>query len=211
MDSFKVSKIEVIRFGWNTVLHNFLFFLLVLGIVYGVSYLPRIVDLLGVPTSLSIFFGVISWILGIILSLGVIFISLKFAKGEKPIIQDILSKKHLFFKYLISTILVSIITMVGFLLFVIPGIILAVRLAFFAYFIVDKEAGPIDAIKKSWNLTRGSFWNISLFGLLLAGFNILGALALLVGLIFTIPTTWVAWAVFYEKLKATKAPENLKE
>lgn len=205
MAELKFSKIEAIRFGWNTTLHNFRFLLLVFAIVVGVSLLPRIINLLEVPIFLSILVGIVFFVVNSILSLGVIAIVLKFVKNEKPTIQDLVSKKHLFSKYIFSNILVSILTIIGFLFFIIPGIVLAVRMQFYVYFIVEEEVGPIDAIKKSWNLTKGSFWNIFFFGLLAGGVQILGALALLVGLIFTTPTMWVAWAVVYEKLKAAKA------
>ena len=205
MAELKFSKIEAIRFGWNTTLHNFRFLLLVFAIVVGVSFLPRIINLLEVPIFLSILVGIVFFVVNSILSLGVIAIVLKFVKNEKPTIQDLVSKKHLFSKYIFSNILVSILTIIGFLFFIIPGIVLAVRMQFYVYFIVEEEVGPIDAIKKSWNLTKGSFWNIFFFGLLAGGVQILGALALLVGLIFTTPTMWVAWAVVYEKLKAAKA------
>ena len=205
MAELKFSKIEAIRFGWNTTLHNFRFLLLVFAIVVGVSLLPRIINLLEVPIFLSILVGIVFFVVNSILSLGVIAIVLKFVKNEKPTIQDLVSKKHLFSKYIFSNILVSILTIIGFLFFIIPGIVLAVRMQFYVYFIVEEEVGPIDAIKKSWDLTKGSFWNIFFFGLLAGGVQILGALALLVGLIFTTPTMWVAWAVVYEKLKATKS------
>jgi len=205
MAESKFSKIEAIRFGWNTTLHNFRFFLLVLGIVVGVSFLSRIIDWFEIPILLFILIGIAFWIVNSILSLGVIAIVLKFAKGEKPVIQDLFSKKHLFFKYIFSNILVSILVIMGLLLFIIPGIILAIRMQFYIYFIVEKEVGPIDAIKKSWNLTRGSFWNLFLFGLLSGGIQILGIVALLIGLVFTTPTVWIAQAVVYEKLKVTKS------
>ena len=81
---------------------------------------------------------------------------------------------------------------------------------FYIYFIVEKEVGPIEAIKKSWNLTKGSFWNLFLFGLLSGGIQILGIVALLIGLVFTTPTVWIARAVVYEKLKANKSQKNLE-
>ena len=210
MPSPKFSKLQAIRFGWNTTLHNFKFFLLVLGVVAGVSLLPRIINFIEVPIFLSILIGAIFWIVNSILLLGVIAIVLKFAKNEKPVIQDLFSKKHLFFKYIFSNTLVAILTLIGFLFFIIPGIILAVRLQFYGYFIVENEVGPIDAIKKSWNLTKGSFWNLFLFGLLSGGIQILGIVALLIGLVFTTPTVWIARAVVYEKLKANKSQKNLE-
>ena len=43
-------------------------------------------------------------------------------------------------------------------------------------------------------------WDLFVFGLLLIGLNIVGALALLIGLLITIPTTMIAVASVYRKL-----------
>jgi len=83
MAESKFSKIEAIRFGWNTTLHNFRFFLLVLGIVVGVSFLSRIIDWFEIPILLFILIGIAFWIVNSILSLGVIAIVLKFAKRRE--------------------------------------------------------------------------------------------------------------------------------
>jgi len=55
-------------------------------------------------------------------------------------------------------------------------------------------------------VTDGAKWQILLFGLALAGVNVLGALALLVGLLFTIPMTMLATAFVYRKLAASLEP-----
>jgi uncharacterized membrane protein len=86
------------------------------------------------------------------------------------------------------------------ILLVIPGIIWSIRFHFFSYLIVDKGVSPIEALKKSSKITKGTKWDLFLFGILLVFINILGALALLVSLFVTMPATMVANAFVYRKL-----------
>ena len=58
----------------------------------------------------------------------------------------------------------------GFLFFIIPGIIIACRLAFVSYSVMDKDLDAIQAIEKSWKLTKGIGWNI--FGMAILSFFI---------------------------------------
>jgi len=81
----------------------------------------------------------------------------------------------------------------------------AVRLQFYPYFIVEEGVGLIAAAQKSWDLTKGETWHLFLFSLSLIGVQLLGALALLVGLVFAIPTTWVARAKVYRELREKRS------
>ena len=58
------------------------------------------------------------------------------------------------------SILVGLCVMVGFILFIIPGIYLAIRLAFAKFIIVNENIGVVDALKKSWYVSKGQYWNI---------------------------------------------------
>ena len=112
-----------------------------------------------------------------------------------------------FFDYLIGSILYGLIVVVGLILLIIPGIIWAIKFQFFDYLIVDKGLGPIDALEKSSDITRGVKWDLFAFGILLAIINILGFLCLVVGLFVTIPVTLVAMAFVYREL----LPETSQE
>jgi hypothetical protein len=70
-----------------------------------------------------------------------------------------------FFPLLIVAIFVGIGTMLGFLLLVVPGIILAVRWAVTAPVVVLEQAGPTNSMGRSAELSEGHRWAI--FGLLL--------------------------------------------
>jgi uncharacterized membrane protein len=131
--------------------------------------------------------------------MGVSFITLQFVDNKKPKLKDVYYTKNLF-NYILASIIRTLIIAVGFILFIIPGIIFSIKLQYSQYLIVDKGKDAVDSLKGSWKMTKGVKWNLFLFGLLLGLINILGFLALLVGLFVTVPLTMVANAFVYRKL-----------
>jgi len=57
--------------------------------------------------------------------------------------------------------------MAGLMLFVVPGIYILVHGILFPFFIVDKNVGPIEALKRSFKVVRGSGWQV--FALIVVG------------------------------------------
>jgi uncharacterized membrane protein len=92
----------------------------------------------------------------------------------------------------------------GLILFVIPGIIIAIRLSFTPYIIMDEKISARDALRKSWELTKGQGWKIVGIILLSMLLSLAGLLAFIIGIIFV--AVWVAStsAVFYASV--TKKP-----
>lgn len=199
---FSIS--EAISFGWNTTVKNLAFFVFILLILAGIAFLPSLAMEAVDSFLLLLVLLAFRWVLSIIAAIGLIYIVLELVDERKPKVKDLFSQSHLFFKYVLSSAVVGLVTFVGFLLLIVPGIIVAVRLQFYPYFIVEEGAGPIEAAQKSWDLTAGSTWHLLLFSLSLVGVQLLGALALLVGLVFAIPTVWVARAKVYRELRATE-------
>jgi len=179
------SSGEAIRFGWKAFQENM-----------GVFIIVAIIAVVGGMVPIA------GTILSILLHLGAVTVGLKFVSGAQKItIEDWFLNYRLFFHFLLSSVLVGIVSAIGFVLFIIPGIIAGIGLEFYGYAIVDRKAGPIEALKQSWELTKGVRWELFVFGLLLIGLNIVGALALGIGLIATIPTSFIAVAFVYNKLR----------
>ena len=59
---------------------------------------------------------------------------------------------------LVAVILYTIVVMVGFIMLVVPGIILSLSLAFYIYFIVLDSLGGYASLKASHNLIKGNWW-----------------------------------------------------
>lgn len=196
------SKKEALLFGWQTAKSNIVFFIVLLIIVGVLSGGSSAVSESFKEDSPAIVFVInfVTTILGIILGMGVIKIALTFVDGGKGRFGDLFSQYRLFFKYLMGSILYGLIVLAGLILLVIPGIIWGIKFQFYSYLIVDKGMGPIEAIKKSGQMTSGVKLNLFLFSLLLGLVNAAGALLLGIGLLWSIPTSWVATAWVYRKL-----------
>ncbi|WP_276359802.1 DUF975 family protein [Daejeonella sp. H1SJ63] len=85
-------------------------------------------------------------------------------------------------------------------LIAIPLIFLTIRLCFVVCFIVDQESGSSESITQSWAITKGHFWLITLLFLVMLGLNVLGAMAFLLGLLFTVPFSSLILIIAYRHL-----------
>ncbi|WP_350344346.1 hypothetical protein PRVXT_000742 [Proteinivorax tanatarense] len=163
---------------------------------------------------------VFSIVLTTVFEVGLINVSLKAVRSkEKPEFKDLFSKIELIGAVIVANIFILGITLglltgmlglaeltmtispiitlalgvliLGLVVYIVIGFVFA------TYVIVDKEKGPIDAIKKSWKII--SKVRIRLFALfaLLVLINLLGLLAFIVGIFITVPATFVILALTY--------------
>jgi len=194
------SKKEAVKFGFETAKSNLLFFIKLLIIVFFVSV---VVSALRGGTQKSamayLLLTIIQYLVNVIIGIGLIRISLELVDKLKPKIRDLFYYKPIV-EYILASIISGIVVIVGLILLIIPGIILAVRLQYATYLVVDKNLGALEAIKKSWKITRGNTWNLFFLGIILGLINILGVLCLLVGLFITIPLGMLATTFIYRKL-----------
>ena len=64
----------------------------------------------------------------------------------------------------LANLLVFALVILGMFALIVPGIIIACRLAFVSYIVMDKKLDPIEAVELSWKLTRGHGWQIFFMG-----------------------------------------------
>jgi hypothetical protein len=102
-------------------------------------------------------------------------------------------------KALVAWVLYSVMVWVGWLLFVLPGFIALLRFAFFPYFIIDKNVGPIAALKMSYDVTKQHVWDLFAFWVVIKIIVYMGFLSW-IGIILTWPLSTLAYAFFYRKL-----------
>ncbi len=149
---------EAILFGWKTMKSNLLFFIGVLLVVILFSVIPDVMrNLMKEKLKLaSILVTIIFGILQIIVGMGLVKIVLKFCSNEKPGFSTLFSCIPLFLKYLFGTLLYALIVLGGFILLLIPGVIWGIRFQYAPYLIIDKGMGPVEALKKSSQITKGA-------------------------------------------------------
>jgi uncharacterized membrane protein len=209
MEAKKFSCSEAFKFGWETVKNNFGFFI-GLTIIYGlIIFVPSGIaeSLKKTSTALYILTAIIASVINTIVHMGLVKILLNFHDGKNAKISDLFSCASLFLKYATGSILYALIAVGGMLLLIVPGIIWMVQFSFCGYIIVDKMLGPIAALKRSSAITKGVKWQLFIFSLLFFGINILGMLALFVGLLVTLPLTMLAAVFVYRKLLIAAGPQ----
>ena len=86
--------------------------------------------------------------------------------------------RHNYLGIVLANLLTGALVMLGFIMLIIPGIIVACRLAFVGYLVMDKNLDPINAVEESWRMTKGYGWTI--FGMaFLSIFIFIGGFCLL--------------------------------
>ena len=58
------------------------------------------------------------------------------------------------------SLLLGVVTGLGFVLFMVPGVIALVRFSFAEFDLLLKGKNPVDALRLSWDATRPHFWVI---------------------------------------------------
>jgi uncharacterized membrane protein len=209
------SKKEAIKFGWETMKANIGFFIGLLAFVMVLYAIPSIISEATKQNLrfISILAQIIQGILQILISMGLLKVALAFCRNEKPTFGVLFSCCNItyFWKFFVSSLVYGLITLGGTLLLIVPGVIWGIQFQYFRYFIVDKELGPIEALKKSSQITKGTKGNLFLLSLLFGLINIAGLIALLVGLFASIPVTMIADAFVYrilvKRIEGTNGPQ----
>ena len=111
-----------------------------------------------------------------------------------------------FWKYLGASILYALALVVGLILLVVPGIIFALMFMFTTFIVIDRELGPVEAMKESNRITHGHKWSLLGFTLVLVLINLLGVIALVIGLLVSIPVSSLAVTHAYRVLSGRTPP-----
>jgi Predicted integral membrane protein len=194
---------ECLTFGWGTFRTRAWFFmsatalLFIASMVYGELSSFSKAD----HTFIGFVAGIIALVLSLLIYMSQVSFSLHAHDAPGTVRLNALWTLRPFWTFMGTALLVWIITMIGFVLLIVPGVIAMVFLSFATYIAVDTGAKPIDALKRSIALTKGNRWKLFLLLLACIGIDILGALALLVGLLVSVPITLLAMAHAYRVLR----------
>jgi ABC-type multidrug transport system fused ATPase/permease subunit len=127
-------------------------------------FIKKVSEITGKPETQKIFktlFYKITILFGILLFLVsvlniVIILMSKFSVSEKrENIKDYAGKPLTLTP---SYLLLTIIKIIPFMFFIIPGFYFYIKLYFTGFIITEKSANPFSAMKKSWEMTEGIFW-----------------------------------------------------
>lgn len=193
---------DALGFGWAMVKEKFWFLVLLLLVSGFFSMLPDIINMFTHNKGVSFVVQAASFVVGFVIDAGLIAIMLKLHDGREAKAVDVFSQYPIVFQYFVATVLYSLMVILGFLLLIVPGVYLALRYQFYAYFVVDKRTDILDSFSRSAAITEGHKWHLLHFWAALLGVNLLGLLALGIGLFATVPLSMLATAFVYRKLSS---------
>ena len=189
-------------FGWRRMKQFFLDLFLIILIV-GAVYLPlgMIHSLNGSETPGGVLLRIFSFAYWLLLvgpvTFGAAWVFLKAVRGEVFEVKDMFSTFENIMNVVLAHLLQAALIAIGLVVFLVPGVILACRLAFVRYLVVDAKMEPVAAVKESWRLTRGHAWAIFAMGVLAVPISMAGLMLLGVGIIPAVMWIRASFASMY--------------
>lgn len=173
--------------GWDKFVED-------LGLHILVALFPTVILVIGFP---------FSFVVGGPMAAGLALVGLrKFQQGRVEV-KDFFEGFRHFLPALLSFILIFVFTLVGLIFLIIPGLVILAMYQFTFHFMVDRYQDFWEAMESSRKLVSRDYFGFTLFVILLGLINLLGACFLLVGLLVTIPVTWLAMTAAYLDFFAT--------
>jgi uncharacterized membrane protein len=168
--------------------------------------------IVGVSALMWIITGVcnLAWV-GIILNGalvgGLYWYLLKHIRGQRPHMEDAFAGFSLaFVQLMLASIVSGILTGVGFLFCILPGIYLGVAWMFTFPLVIDKRLGFWEAMELSRRVITHRWWSMFWLLILTCLINVLGVLCCLVGVFITAPWGMLAIMYAYEDIFGAPAP-----
>jgi len=173
-------------YGWKQLWKYFLYLFLV-SVIIAVLQVP-----MGIADSFKdnvtptvILFQVFSFfyimLVFPIFSYGADLIYLRAIRDEPIDIQEMFVGFKNYVNIILAHLLATAIIVLGFIFFIIPGIIFACRLVFVPYLVMDRNLDAIKAVEKSWQMTYGHGWKIFAMGIMSFFIIVFGLILLIVG------------------------------
>jgi uncharacterized membrane protein len=156
--------------------------------------------------------GLFNFIYGVLvlmpISYGSSWVYLKAVRGEPFRVQDIFFAYQSFPNIFLANVLVFLIVGAGFVMLIVPGIIFACKLSFVPYLVMDEKMEAVDAVRKSWKMTKGYTGSIFLMGITAFFVAIAGLICFIVGVFPA--TIWIslAFATIYMVVSGKEKQEK---
>lgn len=154
--------------------------------------------------------AVVGGLVNLFFQLGSFRIFTRLARGLPADVSMLVGEGHHFLSGLGASILIGIAVLLGFLMLIVPGIVLLLGLQFSLYALIDQDLDPIAAMQESWRLTEG--YKVTVFLVNLVIFILAGLFACVtlgIGYLVAIPVLALSQAVMYHSLVHIKQHPEL--
>ena len=202
-NSIKPTYNGSLSYGWEKMKSHFLYLFLVVLVI---SILDTPLKLLEEgnmdKSSLSILlqvFGMAYWLLFLpIIDYSADLIFIQAVRNEKIDLKNIILGFKSYLNIVLVHLLVTALVGIATIALIIPGIIVACRLAFVSYLVMDKHLDPITAVETSWRMTKGHGWRIFGLGVTSLFIFIFGLILFIVGVFPALIWIKASFAALYQ-------------
>jgi hypothetical protein len=174
---------------------------LVLTLIFGVDALT---NLSGESDLSNFILNLIYTLLYSVFAINSIKILIDYTRGHELKILNIFEMSQPLmrqaFKFFLASILYGLIMMLGFILFIVPGIYFAVKYGFVFNILADKDITISEAFKLAGKITEGNIWKLLGLYFVSTLIVLLGIIVLIVGIIPAIMITYMAYFYVYTHL-----------
>jgi uncharacterized membrane protein len=181
---------------------------ILVGLFIGYTILVLVLSMLLAPAMGSgsiaggIIVNLILYAAALVFMLGYIKNLLQALDGEEPQFSAYGQQARKIGTYFVAEIIVSILVCIGLVFLIIPGIYIALRLQFVVLFIVEEDAGIIESLQKSWDITKDQVLPLFLLALTTIGITIVGLICLGVGIFVAAPLIYLMLCCVFRKLNS---------
>lgn len=197
----KFTISEVFSISWKSLKEQIW---VLAGLFIGYMILSMMLSMFVMPAQGSaigsLIVNLILWIFSGIFLLGYLKNIFQALDGEEPQFSAYGQQARKIITYLLTSLLVSVIIMIGAVFLIIPGLYLALRLQYSFTCIVEENTGVIDSIKRSWNITQGHVLELLLLALTMIGISIIGIILFGIGIFVAIPLIYTMYCYSFRKL-----------
>ncbi len=145
-------------------------------------------------------------IVGFFLQCGMSRMAIKQVRGERVEIADMFSVTDVIGSIVIGSILYSLLTLIGLVLCILPGLVLIGLLMFMPLFIVDQRMDATTALSTSINALKTDVLMATLFVFVAGILVVVSAIPCGIGLLFTVPVYFVSIALLYRDFFPSGGP-----
>jgi len=134
-------------------------------------------------------------IISLFIGIGQMLIFLDIARGEPASFNKLLSGGPYMVKVFLTMLVVVLIVSVGFILLIVPGIILSLMFSQCYLLCIDRKMGVGESLTTTQQITAGNKWTLFLIWILSIGLLLLSLLPCFLGLIIFAPYFTLLWVV----------------
>ncbi len=138
----------------------------------------------------AVFVGIIGWFLTVIVvaivESAMISGVIDIANGQEVTVGSFFRPRNIG-NVIVAALIVAIITAIGFVLCILPGLAASIFLMFTIVAVVDRNLSPVDSIKSSFETGKAHFGDVLLTWLAFILLAVVGAVLCGVGLLVTVP------------------------